>query len=72
MTRKMASIRMARLGPIDDTTPFYTDNIVFMTDALFEECERGGAIDTSIYGWGHAGPVYYAGRIVIRAITLGG
>lgn len=73
---------MGRIGPTklrvppDDSTPFYSDHFVWMHRDRFAEIDAadrsvGGILDRSCYGWGHAGPLYYAGRIVIVGETLG-
>lgn len=59
--------RNACSPPLD----FYSDGFVFLTQDQFERAAKAGALDVSMYGWGHHGPAYYGGRVVVRELTLG-
>jgi hypothetical protein len=48
---------------------FHSIHFVWMTAQQFEVIKAD--VDTSMYAWGHGGPCYYAGRIVVRDDTLG-
>lgn len=51
--------------------PFYSAHFVWMTDVQFWALAHANTLDASPYAWGHCGPCYYAGRIVIHDVTLG-
>lgn len=59
----------ARPSPAD--APFHSDHFVFLCESHFVRLAQENRLSIEIYGWGHCGPCYYGGRVVIREPTLG-